>query len=146
MAGGPAEVRGAVYTGTMASICKAPARDPKQASRRRAAVDRLLEPAVFRALSDPVRGRLWSCLLKCARPCSVTEAAACCALDYSVVARHLATLARAGLLTSEKRGRMVFYTARGDALAGRFRALADAIDELVNAGEVGCAPGRGRRR
>jgi ArsR family transcriptional regulator, arsenate/arsenite/antimonite-responsive transcriptional repressor len=104
---------------------------PHQAIRRRARLDRLLDPELLKALAEPTRARLLSCLLKCGRPCSVTEVAACCSIDFSMVARHLATMARAGLLSSEKQGRTVWYAADGPALAARFRDLADAIDELT---------------
>jgi DNA-binding transcriptional ArsR family regulator len=49
-----------------------------------------------------------------------------------MVARHLATLARSGVLTANKQGRTVWYEAPSD-LAARFRAIADAIDELAPA-------------
>lgn len=103
---------------------------PKQAARRTTRLDRILDPDLLKALAEPTRARLLSCLLKCGRPCSVTEVAECCATDFSMVARHLATMARAGLLSSEKKGRTVWYAADGPALAARFRELADAIDEL----------------
>jgi ArsR family transcriptional regulator len=121
----------------MASINQHPAASPKQASRRRARLDRLLDPELLKALAEPTRASLLSCLLKCARPCSVTEVAACCSIDFSMVARHLSTMARAGLLTSEKKGRTVWYSADGGALAGMFRDLADAIDELAPQ-DTGC--------
>ena len=105
-------------------------RTPKQASRRTARLDTLLEPELLKALAEPTRARLLSCLLKCGRPCSVTEVAECCETDFSMVARHLATMARAGLLSSEKKGRTVWYAADGAQLSARFRDLADAIDEL----------------
>ena len=104
---------------------------PKQAFRRRARIDRLLDPELLKALAEPTRARLLSCLLKCGRACSVTEVAECCSIDFSMVARHLATMARAGLLSSEKEGRTVWYSADGPLLAARFRDLADAIDELT---------------
>ncbi len=85
---------------------------------------------MLKALAEPTRARLLSCLLKCGRPCSVTEVAQCCSIDFSMVARHLGTLARAGLLSSRKEGRTVWYAADGATLAARFRQLADAIDEL----------------
>ena len=127
------------YTGTMTSVSQRrhrpprPALTPRQAVRRRARLDRLLDPEVLKALAEPTRARLLSCLLKCGRPCSVTEVAACCSTDFSVVARHLALMARAGLLTAEKQGRTVWYAADGSALAARFRDLAEAIDELTPA-------------
>ncbi|MEM6749737.1 MAG: metalloregulator ArsR/SmtB family transcription factor [Planctomycetota bacterium] len=117
----------------MASVFKLSASTPKQAVRRKARLDRVLEPELLKALAEPTRARLLSCLLKCGRPCSVTEVAACCAIDFSMVARHLSTMARAGLLTSEKKGRTLWYTANGAGLAAHFRSLASAIDELVAA-------------
>lgn len=103
---------------------------PKHAIRRRARLDRLLDPTLLKALAEPNRASLLSCLLKCGRPCSVTEVAACCALDFSMVARHLQTMARAGLLRAEKQGRTVWYAADGPALSRQLRDLAAAIDEL----------------
>jgi ArsR family transcriptional regulator, arsenate/arsenite/antimonite-responsive transcriptional repressor len=127
-------------------------RSPKQAIRRRAKLDKLLDPQVLRVLAEPVRASLLSCLLKCGRPCSVTEVAECCEVDFSMVARHLGLMARAGLLRAEKRGRTVWYTARGTELAGMFRELAAAIDELACAsaccadpGSCGCADGPEKR-
>jgi len=122
---------------------------PRDAVRREARLDQLIEPDMLKALAEPTRARLLSCLLKFGRPCSVTEVAACCSIDFSMVARHLATLARAGLLSSEKKGRTVWYAADAPALAARVRDLADAIDELrppgrddVDAPSCGCEPRR----
>lgn len=125
----------------MASPFQHIAPSPKQASRRRARLDSLLDPELLKALAEPTRARLLSCLLKCGRPCSVTEIAACCSIDFSMVARHLATMARVGLLTSEKQGRTVWYEANGAALAEHFRSLADAIDELSPGDAACCQPG-----
>ncbi len=113
----------------MASVIHNVPSNPQQAARRRAAVDRRLDTDLFKALADPTRARLLACLVKCGRPCSVTEVAKCCAVDFSVVARHLGLLARAGVLTVEKKGRTVWYTPRCTDLSARLRALADAIDE-----------------
>ena len=102
---------------------------PKQAAKRRSGVDTHLDPELFKALADPTRANLLACLIKCGRPCSVTEVAECCSVDFSMVARHLGALARAGVCTAEKQGRTVWYRAGSAELAGRFRAIADAIDE-----------------
>lgn len=115
----------------MASISQQSRPSPKQALRRRARFDRLLNPEVLKALAEPTRARLLSCLLKCGRPCSVTEVAECCSIDFSMVARHLGTLARAGLVSSEKKGRTVWYAADASAIAGHFRELAESLDEFV---------------
>lgn len=113
----------------MASVYKQSPASPKQAARRRAPVDKLMEPALFKALAEPTRAKLLGCLIKCSRPCSVTEIAECCEIDFSVVARHLSMMARSGLLDAQKEGRTVWYTARSAELAERFRAIAAAIEE-----------------
>ncbi len=116
----------------MASVSKPrnPA-SPRQAVRRKAAVDGLLDPELFKALGDPTRVLLLRCLLKCKRACSVSEVAECCDVDFSVVARHLSLLARAGVLEARKQGRTVWYTPRCERLGETFRALADAIDDCA---------------
>jgi predicted transcriptional regulator len=55
----------------------------------------------------------------------------CCSVDLSVVSRHLAILARAGVLSSEKRAKTVHYTVRYADLAASLRAMADAIDACI---------------
>lgn len=100
---------------------------PKQAAKRMAPLDRALDAELFKALSDPTRLKLLACLAKCGRICSVTEVAECCSVDFSVVSRHLALLADAGVLDSHKDGRTTFYQVRYDHLGIAFRALADAF-------------------
>lgn len=102
-------------------------------------LDAALDPGLFKVLGEPTRARLMACLLKCGRGCSATEVAACCSLDFSTVTRHLATLARAGWLSAEKRGRTVWYSADASAIAGRFRALADAVESACD--DVCCGEG-----
>jgi len=109
---------------------------PRQASRRRAPIDRSLDTDLFKALADPTRAKLLACLMKCARACSVSEVAECCSVDFSVVARHLALLARAGVLDASKQGRTMWYSPRPQELAARLRVLADAIEACSPA----CAP------
>ncbi len=113
----------------MASINQQSAATPKQASRRRGQIDKRLDPEFFKAIGEPTRAKLLACLIKCGRPCSVTEVAECCSIDFSMVARHLAALSRAGVLNARKEGRTMWYQAQGTELAERFRSLADAIDE-----------------
>lgn len=111
-------------------------RTPKSAAAKVGEIDRHLNHELFQALSDPTRLRLLACLTKCARPCSVSEAAECCAVDLSVVSRHLALMHRAGLLQASKQGRTVSYSVRAGELSAFLRALADAIDSCIS-----CAPG-----
>lgn len=117
-------------------------RTPRQAAARRGALDALLDPALFKALCDPIRVRLLACVAKCGRSCSVGEVAQCCELDLSTVSRHLATLARAGVMESSKRGTSVLYAVRYDHLAGAFQRLSAAIDECRPA-ESGAINGGG---
>ncbi|MCC7293316.1 MAG: winged helix-turn-helix transcriptional regulator [Phycisphaerales bacterium] len=114
---------------------------PKQAARRRAPLDAMLDAGRFKALGDPTRVRLLACLAKCGRACGVTEIAECCAVDLSVVSRHLSLLRRAGLLEVEKQGRIVLYSVRYGDWAEALRALADAIEACCPAG-ARCGGGR----
>ncbi|RMH13313.1 MAG: transcriptional regulator [Planctomycetota bacterium] len=113
----------------MTQVSKCQPRSPRQAARRRAAVDRLLDTTLFKALSDQTRATLLACLIKCGRPCSVSELAECCSVDFSVVARHLSVLARAGAVEANKQGRTVWYSARCAHLCETLHALAEAIED-----------------
>ncbi|MFI4896914.1 MAG: ArsR/SmtB family transcription factor, partial [Phycisphaerales bacterium JB059] len=115
----------------MAQTYKRPPRSPASAARRRAPLDRRLDPDLFKALGDPTRLLLLACLCKCARECTVSEVGECCDVDLSVVSRHLATLERAGALTARREGRTVFYAVRFDHLTHTLRALADALDDCA---------------
>lgn len=110
---------------------------PRQAAACCRPVDGLLDPEFFRALGDPTRVRILACLAKCARPAAVGEVAECCAVDLSVVSRHLRSLARAGLVAPTKSGRSVSYEVRYEALCERLRGLADAIQECAPRARAG---------
>lgn len=102
---------------------------PKQAARRRAPLDKRLDADLFKALADPTRLKLLACLVKCGRGCTTTEVAECCSVDFSVVSRHLAVLAAAGVVSSEKQGRTVWHRPMSTLLTQTFRDLADAVEE-----------------
>jgi ArsR family transcriptional regulator len=112
----------------MTQISKTRPSTPRKALRRGAAIDSTIDNTVFKALSDPTRTNLLACLAKCGRGCTVSEVADCCAVDFSVVSRHLAILARAGVVEARKSGRAVIYHVRYLELSRWLRALADAID------------------
>lgn len=105
-------------------------------------IDRLLDPDLFKALCDPTRAGLVACIAKCGRPCSVSEVAACCSVDTSVVSRHLATLEKAGVLASEREGRVVRYSVQYAGLSSTLRALANAIDACCPQAPTPAEPGR----
>lgn len=114
---------------------------PKAAAACCGPVDELLDPEFFRALCDPTRLRLFSCLAKCGRACSVSEVAECCAVDLSVVSRHLRLLESAGILASTKSGRVVSYEVRYGEVATTLRRLADAIAQCEARGTKGVRRG-----
>jgi DNA-binding transcriptional ArsR family regulator len=87
-----------------------------------------LEPRLFRALSDPNRLLLLVQLATSPQPRTVSELDTCCAVDLSVVSRHLAILRDAGVVTAEKRGRQVFYSARCQPVAELLHGLARALE------------------
>lgn len=117
---------------------------PRQASRRSSPIDKALDPELFKALSDPTRIKLLACLAKCGRTCSVTEVAECCSVDFSVVSRHLAMLAAAGVLEARKEGRTMFYQVQYESLCASLRALAEAIEDCCPDGSCCGADGKGQ--
>ncbi len=115
---------------------------PKQAAACCRPVDALLDPGLFKALCDPTRARLFGCLIKCAKACTVSEVAECCNVDLSVVSRHLQTLERAGVITGTREGRTVRYAVEYPRLCRTMRALADAVEQCCpNDQRALCAPG-----
>jgi DNA-binding transcriptional ArsR family regulator len=104
-------------------------------TKRPARIAETIPPRLFRALCDPNRITLLGRLAECGRPCGVTELGACCAVDLSVVSRHLATLRDAGVLASTRKGKEIYYEVRAAELVRTLRAIADAIE-----GCCGCAP------
>jgi ArsR family transcriptional regulator len=111
-------------------VKRRPPATPRLALSRKAPIDGALDAELFRALSDETRLSLVACIAKCGRACSVGEVALCCSVDVSVVSRHLALLARAGVLSVRRRGRVVAYALQYDELCESLRALASAIESL----------------
>ncbi len=131
----------------MVQVCKKTSASrrltPKQAGRKSGPIDAVLDPTLFKALSDPTRVRLLGCLVKCGRACTVGEIAECCEVDLSVVSRHLQVLARAGALEASKSGRTMSYEVRVAHLGAVFRGLASALESpsrraCTTGGACGC--------
>ncbi len=89
----------------------------------------VLDPLLFKALCEPMRVGLLVNLTRLPQPATVSQIASCCPIDLSVVSRHLAVLRDCGILTSEKRGKEVFYSVRYNELAATLRGMADAIEQ-----------------
>jgi ArsR family transcriptional regulator len=110
-------------------------------SNRTAACCRLgsrLEPELFKALGDPRRAAILLEMAGQQGPTRVSDIAACCPTDLSVVSRHLATLRDAGVVEATRTGREVHYRVRYRALAAAVRRLADALES--------CCPERAEPR
>ncbi len=101
-------------------------------------LESLLSPEWFKALADGNRVSLLIELARCGRPCSVSELSNCCAVDFSVVSRHLKILQAAGIVSAEKDGKQVMYTARVADLIGLLRKLADSLEDSVRKNNENC--------
>lgn len=112
-----------------------PPATPRQAARCCRPIDDLLDPELFKALSDPTRVKLLGCIAKCGRACTVGEVAECCSVDLSVVSRHLRQLEQAGVLESQKDGRSVSYIVRYAQITRTLRDLASAIEDCRPRGD-----------
>ena len=91
-------------------------------------VEQALRPEFFKSLCDPARVEILCRLARCCEPQNVSQIAACCPTDISVVSRHLAMLRHAGILDAEKSGKQVHYSVRYSELAATLRQMADAIE------------------
>lgn len=111
---------------------------PADAGARPGRLDGLLDTELFKALGDPTRARLVACIARCGRGCSVKEVSACCSVDTSVVSRHLSALSAAGVVTSEREGRVVRYQVRCGELGETLRALAGAFEACAADTNDGC--------
>ena len=83
---------------------------------------------IFKAMSDSHRLNLLETLCVCGCEQTVSELDGCCDIDLSVISRHLAQLRDAGLVTADRRGRSVFYSADPTEIASVLRDLADAFE------------------
>lgn len=94
-----------------------------------AALQKHLDPELFKALGDSNRLALIARLAGAAGPVTVSDAADCCGVHLSGVSRHLSQLRQAGVVDADKRGREVVYRLNTTKLVKALRSLADAIEE-----------------
>ena len=96
---------------------------------------------VFAALADPTRRQILAMLLE--DDMAVTDVAAPFAMSLAAVSKHLGVLVAAGLITQERRGRVVWCKLDPDALRpasvwmqgfGQFDPVdLDALETLIAA-------------
>jgi DNA-binding transcriptional ArsR family regulator len=70
--------------------------------------------ATFAALADPTRRAILAMLLE--DDMAVTDVAAPFAMSLAAISKHLGVLARAGLISQERRGRVTWCRLEPDAL------------------------------
>lgn len=100
--------------------------------------------AMFKALGDPTRLRVFQVIRCCASDVAIDDEGACrpagslsvgevcCRVDQagSTISHHLKELRHAGLIVTEKRGRWIFCSVNPDAL--------EAIREFLDGKDEGC--------
>jgi DNA-binding transcriptional ArsR family regulator len=86
--------------------------DPPAAPDSRAMADRL--DLVFAALADPTRRAILAMLLE--DDMAVTDVAEPFAMSLAAISKHLGVLAEAGLISRERRGRVIWCKLEPDAL------------------------------
>jgi len=86
-----------------------------------------LDADFFKALGDETRLTIVLRLATAPEALTVSEVGTCCGTHLSGVSRHLSYLERAGIVTSRKEGREVFYRLNHSLLAEQFTALVAAF-------------------
>lgn len=104
---------------------------------RQAAADclALLDGEFLKSLAEPARVEIMRVLIQQGRA-DVGTIAEHLPQDRSVVARHLQTLARAGVVRAERDGRHTFYVLDGPSIQARLGAIQRVLAELIPA----CCP------
>jgi DNA-binding transcriptional ArsR family regulator len=108
----------------------------------------LFQPELYRALRDSNRIAILGWLARESEPRSVSEVArsGCCAVDFSVISRHLAVLKNAGVLEAKRSGKEVRYSFRVGALVSALRALADALESCCGNRPQATNPAAGKNK
>lgn len=90
----------------------------------------ILDADFFRALCEPARLEIFRQLVLLGRSDIATIAEAM-PQDRSVIARHLQTLERAGVVHAQAEGRHTFYEIDGSAIASRMEKIVGLMRTLV---------------
>lgn len=117
----------------------------KRANECCAGLKGLLEPKVFKALSDPKRLSLLVRLAEQRAACTVGTLAEGSGVDMSVVSRHLGILRDAGVIDCQKRGKEVWCVVQTGLIAKFLRDLADALEACCPSGVCPSMPTSGNR-
>lgn len=90
----------------------------------------VLDTRFLKALTDPARVQLIKKLIQQGTS-DVGSIARGLSQDRSVISRHLKTLEQAGITTSRKQGRYVYYDIDGPYVVGKVAAILDALQPMA---------------
>lgn len=122
-------------------ICATTVKSAKGSASCCAAIEEIFATRLFKILADVNRIAILGSLARAGSPVRVSEIAPCCAVDLSVVSRHLKALRDVGVVDSERRGREVYYRVRYRSLIESLRRMADAIEQCCPEGVECPQPG-----
>jgi DNA-binding transcriptional ArsR family regulator len=103
---------------------------PKNRTLAADACIEILDTEFFRAFCEPARIEIFRVLVLQGRS-DIGSIAETMPQDRSVIARHLQTMQRAGLLRVQSQGRHTFYEIDGPNIASRFARISDLIQTLA---------------
>lgn len=90
----------------------------------------VLDTRYFKALCEPTRVAIIKNLIRIGA-CDVSTIAQGLAQDRSVISRHLSILETAGITTSRKIGRQVFYDLDGPYIVQKLNLILEAIKPMA---------------
>jgi DNA-binding transcriptional ArsR family regulator len=96
-------------------------------------VEKLIEALnskLFKALSEPVRAEILKYLLINGRS-DIGTIAENLPQDRSVISRHLSLMSEAGILSSKKEARHVYYEINGNAFLDEFEGIVENIKKCM---------------
>jgi DNA-binding transcriptional ArsR family regulator len=103
---------------------------PKNRTEAADACIEILDTDFFRALCEPARIQIFRVLVLQGRS-DIGSIAEAMPQDRSVIARHLQTMQRAGLLRAQTEGRHTFYEIDGATIASRVARISDLVQTLA---------------
>lgn len=90
----------------------------------------ILDTEFFRALCEPARVQIFRELVLKGRA-DIGTIAQDLPQDRSVIARHLQTMERAGVVRAQTQGRHTFYEINGAVVAARLEGISQLVRSLV---------------
>lgn len=91
----------------------------------------ILDSKFFKVLSEPVRVQILKYLILNGRS-DIATIAETLPQDRSVISRHLSFMSEAGVLSSEKITRHVFYEVNASSVLNRLEKIVDQIKECMS--------------